>query len=1815
MPVFTAAAASIVTAAGFTAGTTSFLIAQSVVAAGLAYGAGKLTGAFDTPDIDLGSFGDFEDRGVEQRLGANTTNKVPLLYGNWMNRGALTYFEVSSDRQTLYAVITLGEGNATSIDTIYWDDLELTLDTNGWVTSAVDLDGNTVDRLNNKVRIHTYPSGGRSTYLEGESSQWTSSHKMTNLVYAVVTVEYDRDAEITGLADIRFIGTSPISDPSDAVKDLLENTRYGMGLPASLIDTASFTAAKTYYTTDVNYTDTDGATQTQDRFQVNGVMSTEESVQQRIESILKGSDSFLRWSNGKFGIFVNKADAAVDFTFTEDNILGNISVSETGMNNLINKVEINYGRNSRNNWQRGTTYVTYPAASRYPNEPDRTVSLDLSLTATNTEAERIATVLLNQARQQLTIRHKADITAMPLEAGDVVKYTDADYGWTNKLFRIISVTEEEENGTIQYDIQAVEYAAAVYTESTLTESDVAPNVNVYNSQTVGTVSDLMVAATVETASPPYITLSWTVPTNSLINSFAIYANHTNTTFNSPHTYLVHTEQRNAGANYTGGTSVTSNITGLDEGDYSFWVVARNDFISGTESNRVTVDWEPASLGAAYVNVYRFHTNLSTNDPGAPTGIDGTGGGWVEDTEAPVWEAVTTVPEIGGQRRIIDFELSGTGGDVTYTDQDVAQRYQYTFSGNPGNQSLLFNPRRSIATYTFSGESAEVATNVDGVNEAWTIGVTGHSDPEDPSNTHEFYLYPNGSTLSDINGQYLLYVTGDVTTGAGATIYTDPNSKQIGGSINDSGDAFLNSARLVMGTTVAQGQAALDAMDIDHTWLSNQSETTFNISGYQITVNDTTDNETYTFTPTQVIIGSFGTAQIIRFDHGGSLTVTELPSGDNFTWSIQSSGVYPTVTLGVTQDTISESYTFTGTDTNDTTIRDSIFDSFSTNTDITDHFTVTKTTTTVGANSSYPAILLTADDSGVKTVTFTETGSLTSVVSTSVSPITRDQAVATFFIDTDTTGSSGTLTTTSTGGWDIKNTVVTNADEIEYTNGTDNHVDWPSNWSDIQVGHRFYFTNIGPGTLELEDRIVFAIEDSSGGYGLFLGTLKGSGITPSFLRIEIDQIYQTSGTLTTGDGAAFTRFTVPDGQALRYELASITYNTTGNVISYTNLHNNLFSVTHTFSKGLANTTAMRNDLLTGLSANTNITNNFTVSAATGDIGSHTNVPYVKLVSDDNNEHFLTAALAQNGNTSAMLETGTLREGDPVNEEETRIRITFDSLLGVETVDIGLGDRNASEIATFITATLNALTNLTVTATVSDTTITLTADNQRPYTDPVITITDNGTSSSRPAFTVTNTVQGVIPILQDGTYTTLDAVNGDTLFQYTFGSNLSSAEAAEEFKDFINDDVSGFTATRALSVVTVTSTTNTSDLLVTTITTGINKSGVSLSSNDLAVVRSVTQAGSLVAVYNGRNSSITTNDGDTTRTVSITSTDTPTTIATALAAAINLGTKYTATASGAIVSVTSTFVGVTPALSVSLDAGLDLSNAPASLAVVSEVLEDGTIRVINAGSLSSYSISRDGTLVANGDFVADVTAAQAAMALRNALAVAVPSYSYTVSGTEITATSTFNGTTPDVSISVSAGSDTDGVARSLAITRTLVQAGSDGTPDLTNATWRYFVTSQEPRVDTDLLTVGANNNVTVRRGLVLDTTIIEASHASSWAQSATTHTTGSRTATLVIIGAANAISRTTTTADAYVSIEMEYSTDGGTTWTDLTDSVEFPLTYADPFDNDVVTPALNITATLDAAANTTFTFRGRRKHSNSGASSIGWSMLVLEELRAS
>ena len=197
--------------------------------------------------------------------------------------------------------------------------------------------------------------------------------------------------------------------------------------------------------------------------------------------------------------------------------------------------------------------------------------------------------------------------------------------------------------------------------------------------------------------------------------------------------------------------------GLPAGSYNIWVVARNSFAASAESNTVVLDgWMPrVSIDGISGEVsLRLHENLTTNDPGAPTGTEGLGGNWydpsgeygtIPDDPDPHWEArgVGIVTEEGAPR-IVDFEFDGVGG-LVQTNTDT-QSYNFDVAGTPGQRVQTDSAKPEITDFEVTGTTTGTGTT-GGESAEWDLGFTGSSDAHNPGTPQEFYIHVTGSSAT------------------------------------------------------------------------------------------------------------------------------------------------------------------------------------------------------------------------------------------------------------------------------------------------------------------------------------------------------------------------------------------------------------------------------------------------------------------------------------------------------------------------------------------------------------------------------------------------------------------------------------------------------------------------------------------------------------------------------------------------------------------------------------------------------------------------------------------------------------------------------------------------------------------------------------------------------------------------------------------------------------------------------------------------------------------------------------------------------------
>lgn len=199
------------------------------------------------------------------------------------------------------------------------------------------------------------------------------------------------------------------------------------------------------------------------QFEINGLIDTSNNVWDNVNEIANASGCFVTWdaSIGKWSVILN-TDASSVKSFDDSNIIGEINVSGTGVTELYNKASITFP----NKDTRDTTdviEVEIDSAERYPQELDNTLEIQLPIVNDPVHAQYIATRELKQSRLDLIVEFRSNFTANNLKAGELVSITNSGYGFSNKLFRIIQIEEQDEDdGNVIFSILAQEYSADIY---------------------------------------------------------------------------------------------------------------------------------------------------------------------------------------------------------------------------------------------------------------------------------------------------------------------------------------------------------------------------------------------------------------------------------------------------------------------------------------------------------------------------------------------------------------------------------------------------------------------------------------------------------------------------------------------------------------------------------------------------------------------------------------------------------------------------------------------------------------------------------------------------------------------------------------------------------------------------------------------------------------------------------------------------------------------------------------------------------------------------------------------------------------------------------------------------------------------------------------------------------------------------------------------------------------------------------------------------------------------------------------------------------
>ena len=238
------------------------------------------------------------------------------------------------------------------------------------------------------------------------------------------------------------------------------------------------------------------------RIQINGAIDTSQTVMANINNIATNSQSWVTWDTtiAKWRIIANApAPTNTAYTFDNSTIIGGISVTGTPLEKMYNAAEITFNNDELRD-DTDSIGIRLPESQRYPNESENSVNLNYTLINNPVHAQILGSIELLQSRLDKIITFTTDFSSAGLTAGEVIRVNAPIYGYSNKLFRVTSIEEsDEDDGGILFRITAVEYDSSVYSGSFTRDArtkatDIIPfelNNCVQDSEAEDTIDDIL----------------------------------------------------------------------------------------------------------------------------------------------------------------------------------------------------------------------------------------------------------------------------------------------------------------------------------------------------------------------------------------------------------------------------------------------------------------------------------------------------------------------------------------------------------------------------------------------------------------------------------------------------------------------------------------------------------------------------------------------------------------------------------------------------------------------------------------------------------------------------------------------------------------------------------------------------------------------------------------------------------------------------------------------------------------------------------------------------------------------------------------------------------------------------------------------------------------------------------------------------------------------------------------------------------------------------------------------------------------------------
>ncbi len=490
-------------------------LAGSVVSVGVSYLGQQVFGKSSNLQSSASSFtADVAGGGRTQMVRQPITSQK-IIYGRTLVSGPIVFIHSrpidssSSKLDILHLVVVLAGHEVAAIGDIQFNDAVVAFDGSNNANAAPYFhDGVSYASIYKHLGANNQVAD--QVLIDNTGGKWTSAHRLRGLAYIHAMLRWDDTAYSGGLPNISAVvsgrevydlrnETTAWSDNSAlCVMDYM-SADFGFSATLDEIDLDSFSAAANICDETV-----DTITGTEKRYTCNGVVDLASTPQDNLQNMLTSCAGKAAYTGGKWRLRVGAYTPPI-YSLGPNHVRDAVVLRpHRSRQNLVNTMTGAFVSPSHQ-WQ-PTDYPQVTANAYIDEDGGETVTgtLDLPFTQSDSMAQRIAKIALEQNRHQRQLSFPANLVGFQLAAGETVAVDLPRFGLADMP---CTISEWQMSDDLGIDLTLDEDSADIYAFSVtdLQTLDGSPTVVAPNNASIPPTTPSNITAT---AGTEIITIGW-----------------------------------------------------------------------------------------------------------------------------------------------------------------------------------------------------------------------------------------------------------------------------------------------------------------------------------------------------------------------------------------------------------------------------------------------------------------------------------------------------------------------------------------------------------------------------------------------------------------------------------------------------------------------------------------------------------------------------------------------------------------------------------------------------------------------------------------------------------------------------------------------------------------------------------------------------------------------------------------------------------------------------------------------------------------------------------------------------------------------------------------------------------------------------------------------------------------------------------------------------------------------------------------------------------------------------------------------------------